>query len=102
MPKPIVIRPVKSLTANTLDFRGVKKYGHELVESVMKSIEATQRPIMNELPDMLVLSHKQFASLVPPERAYFTKDQLFHTPLNSMDVYVDTEVEPLPAQVASD
>lgn len=96
----LIIKPVKAYQpdTNTLDYRGVKLYGIDLADSIRESVEATQKPIMLELPNVLMLSHKQFASLVPDAQKWNVKNQLFRTPLNVMDVAVDIEMEPLPVE----
>ncbi len=93
-----VVRPKQSLRygrpSNELDMRGVPLFGKDLVEVIIESVAHTQRFVIQELPNWLIASHKQFVSLLDyTEEMEATKDRMFITPLNVMEVDVDEDLD---------
>lgn len=97
---PKIIRPNHTMRygrpAIELDMRGVPEFGRELKDTILRSVEHTQKFIVQELPNWLILSHKQFVSLLDyTQEMYQTKDRMFITPLNVMEVDVDENLDPV-------
>lgn len=75
-----------------LDVRIVPLVHRELAAVINASVERTQRPIMLELPDQLIVTQKQHASLNDYTEAMAdTEDRMYVTPFNVMEVIVDRE-----------
>lgn len=90
-----IVKPTKSLRGLTLDMRVSNKLGLELAQEIRKSVQATQEPIMTDLPSVLMVTPQQFASLNSyTEEMYRTTDRIFRTPHNVMEVAIDTEIDP--------
>lgn len=89
-----VVRPTK-LFQNlenhfVLDMRAANVTGDKLAELIVDSVEATQLPIVQNLPDMITLSHKQFISVETNTEAMdATEDRVYVTPYNAMEVTID-------------
>lgn len=95
-----IIRPKHTLRGGRpsieLDVRGVPLVGDELKRVILDSVAHTQKFIVQELPNWLILSHKQFVSLQDDlQEMYQTKDRMFLTPLNVMEVDVDEDLDPV-------
>jgi len=78
MPKPI-------------DISGITKTGDELKQEILNAVKDTQGVLMMELPDQLIMTKEQFEELQPDpdmQQMYESKDFLFYTPLNVMEVWV--------------
>ncbi len=89
-----IVRPVKSLFSNTLDMRVSPLTGRDLYDEILRSVSRTQTVIQTELPNNLVVSHRQFASLVNfTEEMYNTTDRIMATPMNVMEVVVDEDLD---------
>ena len=74
-----------------LDITGINKTGEELRQAILDGVKDTQGALMMELPDQLIMTREQFNELQPdPElqQMYQSKDFLYHTPLNAMEVWV--------------
>jgi hypothetical protein len=77
-----------------LDVRISPKLGTELADDIRESVEWTQKFIQMTLPDRLIVTQKQFASLVNfTTEMYATEERVFITPLNAMQVVIDREVD---------
>lgn len=95
-----IIRPTHAMRYGRpsieLDMRSVPLVGRELKEVIFESVAHTQRFIVQELPNWLILSHKQFVSLLDyTQEMHNTKDRIFITPLNVMEVDVDEDLDPV-------
>lgn len=87
-------QPTNILGQTILDVRISPKLGKELAEDIAESVNWTQRFIQMTLPDVLLVTQKQFASLNGyTEEMYQTTDRMFTTPLNVMEVTIDREVD---------
>lgn len=77
-----------------MDARDSELLGQELYQLIVDSVAASQRFLLVTLPDRLIVTQKQFASLNNfTEEMYETSDRLFRTPLNVMEVIIDREVD---------
>ena len=77
-----------------LDARVSRKKGIELRDEIIESVAATQRFILQPLPDVLLLTQKQFMSLQDyTDAMYQTEDRMFVTPKNVMEVRIDREID---------
>lgn len=77
-----------------LDVRVSPKLGRELADEINESIAHTQLFIQTTLPDRLIVTQKQFASLQPyTERMYETTDRMYVTPQNVMEVVIDRDID---------
>lgn len=87
--------PIKeNLMHHDMDARDSQLQGQELYQQIVDSVDASQRFIQTVLPDRLIVTQKQFASLNNfTEEMYWTSDRLFRTPLNVMEVIIDREVD---------
>lgn len=89
-----VLTPTRSWDGHVqLDARIVPSIKHEeLKQLIWDSVERTQKPIMQELPDQLFVTQQQFASLNNYTEAMAdTEDRMMLTPWNVMEVYPDRE-----------
>jgi hypothetical protein len=57
------VKPEKHLNSLELDLRGVDRLGRDLAIVINDSCLATQRPIITEHPNMLVMTPAQYRSL---------------------------------------
>lgn len=89
-----IIRPTTDVQGNViLDMRPSNKLGEELCDQIYASVEHTQKFIQTELPNWLIVTQKQFASLNNyTQEMYDTVDRLMRTPHNVMQVKIDREV----------
>jgi hypothetical protein len=89
-----IIRPTKTLRGMELDVRVSPNVGTELYDQIVRSVEHTQKFVVTELPDILIVTEKQFASLNNyTEEMYNTTDRIMVTPYNVMEVTVDREFD---------
>ncbi len=80
-----------------LDMRVSDKQGEDLAAEIAYSIERGQRFIVTTLPDVLVVTQKQFVSLQPYTQAmYNTTDRMYVTPWNVMEVVIDRDIDIVP------
>lgn len=78
---------------NILDVRVSPKLGRELTEDIVESVAHTQRYVQTTLPDVLLVTQKQFASLQDyTEEMTHTEDRMFITPYNVMEVKIDRDI----------
>lgn len=78
----------------TLDMRPTNVYGNDLAALILESVRATQVLYGINLPDRIILSHKQFVSVEADTQAMdATTDRIYLTPLNVMEVAVDHDYE---------
>jgi hypothetical protein len=90
-----IIRPnAPDLKGNVaLDVRVSNYLGGELQQQIIKSVEWTQLVIEMTLPNQLIVTQEQFASLNNyTEEMYHTSDRMFVTPKNVMEVVISNEV----------
>jgi len=84
-----------------LDMRISPKLGRELRDEIHANVMATQKFLITQLPGWLILSHKQFVSLLDyTTEMYQTKDRMFITPHNVMEVVVDEDLDPVSPEQA--
>lgn len=77
-----------------LDMRVSDKQGEDLTAEITESVATTQRFILSPLPDILIVTQKQFVSLQPyTQKMYQTEDRMYVTPLNAMEVMIDRQVD---------
>jgi hypothetical protein len=77
-----------------LDVRHVPEIGADLKKVILASVDHTQSVIMMELPSFLVVTKKQYVSLLDyTQQMYESTERMFRTPLNVMEVLVDNENE---------
>jgi hypothetical protein len=90
-----IIRPyVDLLGKHVLDMRPVPLEHQELYKLIVESVAHTQLFIQTTLPDKLIVTQKQFASLNNfTEAMYNTTDRFMITPLNAMDVVIDRDID---------
>lgn len=90
-----IVRPKDTLDGHVeLDMRVSPLVGQELRDEIIASVARQQMFIKPTLPDRLVITQKQFASLNAwTEAMYETSDRMFRTPLNVMEVVIDREVD---------
>jgi hypothetical protein len=74
--------------------RSVPLEHQELYNLIVESVAHTQLFIQTTLPDKLIVTQKQFASLNNfTEAMYNTTDRFMITPLNAMDVVIDRDID---------
>lgn len=85
-------RPGVSIDIRGFD-RNMKK--EELHQAICDSVYHTQHPIIvSDLPNWIIMSHKQFVTLLPyTEEMYMTDDRMYTTPMNVMEVEVDEDLD---------
>ena len=90
-----IVKPIYQQNGKVeLDMRVSPLTGPELYEEIVKSVWATQRPIMMTLPDVLRITQRQFASLNSyTEKMLETEDRYMVTPHNAMDIVIDREYQ---------
>lgn len=74
-----------------LDITKWSQTGNELKRGIVDAVKDTQQPILTELPGEILMTHDQFDMLVTDPQAkgmYDSKDFVYMTPLNSMEVRV--------------
>lgn len=72
--------------------------GKDLSELITRSVFTIQHPILQPLPDWLMLTERQFVSLLDftePLEDGGLGGRIFITPFNVMEVDVDLETDPL-------
>lgn len=89
-----IIRALRTDKANELDMRISPLLGDELKVQIAESVAHTQKFIIQELPNLLILSFRQFSSMVSEEDAQKVKDQIWVTPENAMDMFIDMSEVP--------
>lgn len=89
-----IIKPTQTLRGMELDMRISPLLGKELYDEILKSVAATQRFILTTLPDVLVITQKQFVSLHDfTQELYNTTDRFMFTPHNAMEIVIDRKVD---------
>lgn len=76
---------------DNLDITGVKKLGLELKEEIANMVKETQSVIVRPYPSFITMTVAQYKSLQhDPEmrEMYQSKDHMFATPYNVMEVIV--------------
>lgn len=92
-----LLKPTQNLNGGTLDARVTKRQGKDLYDLIMKSVERQSKWNVTYLPDRLILTQKQFASLNNfTEAMYNTTDRMFITPFNVMECIIDREIDTIP------
>lgn len=88
-----ILKPKRTWDGHVqLDARIVSLQHRELLALIHASVERTQRPFMQELPDQLLVTQQQFASLNNYTEAMAdTEDRMILTPWNVMEVLPDRE-----------
>jgi len=77
------------VNTDILDLTDSRKQGPELHAEIIEAVKRTQRGFLRPLPNRLILNDKQFKSLLTDmQQLYQSKDYLFSTPLNVMEVEV--------------
>lgn len=74
-----------------LDIRDFKERGYELKIAIANAVQDTQRVIIRTLPDVIIMTKKQFKMLRNDEEMQHTtdyKEHLYLTPHNAMEVVV--------------
>lgn len=72
-----------------LDITPLRETGEELVRAIYNAVRDTQVPIMTQLPNILLMTAAQYKDLDHHMiNAYKSKDRVYMTPLNAMDVVV--------------
>ena len=81
----------------SIDIRGFdrKMKKEELHQAICDSVYHTQHPIIvSEIPNWIIMSHKQFVTLLPyTAEMYMTDDRMYTTPMNVMEVEVDENLD---------
>lgn len=91
-----IVRPKRTTRGLELDVRVVPLLGSDLREVIINSVDHTQKFVVTDLPNWLIVSHKQFVSLLDyTQEMHDTKDRMFLTPLNVMEVEVDENLDPV-------
>ena len=90
-----IVKPKKTLRGMELDMRHSPLEGADLKEEIAESVAHTQAFILTELPNWLVITRKQWNSMVDAEDALKLNDNIWQTPLNVMDVDIDTSGDTL-------
>ena len=101
-PQP-VIKPTQDfkfgIICEILDMRDATDLlGKELADLITRSVAKTQSFILAPLPNWLILSHKQFDSLLDytqPMEEGNADGRIFITPYNVMEVDVDLDLDPV-------
>jgi len=90
-----IVKPIYQQNGKVeLDMRVSPLTGQELYEEIVKSVWATQRPIMLTLPDVLRVTQRQFASLNSyTKKMLETEDRYMVTPHNAMDIVIDRDYQ---------
>jgi hypothetical protein len=84
----------------TLDMRDSDLLGRELFEHICYCVEQCDgmRTMLVPLPDELIVTQKQFASLNNyTEEMLHTNDRMMYTGMNVMELRIDREVDTIPA-----
>ena len=74
-----------------LDITNLKETGLELRIAIIQGVKDTQRTIIQELPNELLMTKKQFKDLQKDpmlQLMYDSKDFLYQTPMSVMEVRV--------------
>ena len=94
MTRTVSLSPVDSQGHIALDMRVSPSTGEDLAAEIAESVSRSQLFITQTLPDRLVLTQKQFASLDPYMQVLVgTEDRLYVTPHNAMEVVIDREID---------
>lgn len=75
----------------TIDIREQKETGIELKKLIQQAVADTQRTIIRELPDTLVLTGPQYDSLQDDDEMrgfWTTQERVYVTELNCMNVVI--------------
>ena len=77
-----------------LDMRVANVFGADLHQLILESVKATQLLSGIDLPDIIVLSHKQFISVeANTQNMDYTEGRIYVTPMNVMEVEVDHDYQ---------
>lgn len=97
-----IIKPKQTFKHMALMYElDIREYGEitdpkELHQMICDSVNATQFPIMTELPSWIIMTHRQFVALLPyTSEMMDTTDRFYQTPHNVMEVEVDLETDPV-------
>ena len=77
--------------ANTLDITNLKETGADLIAAILQGVKDTQRTIIQDLPNELLITKAQFNMLQTQPEMYdmFASGEYFYrTPRNVMEVVV--------------
>ncbi len=84
----------RTLRGVEMDVRDVKLFGADLQRHINEQVRDSQTIIITELPAWLNVSHKQFVSLLDyTSEMHDTRDRMFLTPYNVMEVVVDESLD---------
>lgn len=62
----------------------------DLHKVICDAVEATQKPLLTTLPDVILMNHKQYLLALPyTAEMKYTTDRIYITPFNIMEVEVD-------------
>jgi len=78
-------------SSDYIDITPLKETGQALKQAIFNAVKDTQGVILAPLPNVLIMTKAQYDELDPdPEmqKAYKSKDRIYITPLNAMDVVV--------------
>jgi hypothetical protein len=78
-------------STDTIDITPLTQTGMELQQAIFDAVKDTQGAIMTPLPNVLVMSAEQFQDQDPLGgmiMAYKSKDRVYITPYNAMDIVV--------------
>lgn len=82
----------KNLQHKTLDITGFKEKGKQLHDAIVAAVKDTQRIIITDLPDEILMTQTQFDNLQKTrgmmESTYIEDFYLYNTDLNIMEVRV--------------
>jgi hypothetical protein len=91
MSEPSKVKFTRDTTKNELDITELREHGVALHEAICNAVKDTQGLILAPLPDVLVMTARQYEELDPlggMASAYQSKDRIYMTPMNAMDVVV--------------
>jgi hypothetical protein len=92
-----IIKPTETFRGGViqkqLDLRDVGEFlGEDLHQVIIGSVAATQQWMITELPSFLLLTHRQFVSIMPyTAEMMYTEDRFYKTALNVMEIVVNIE-----------
>lgn len=79
------------MAKNTLDITSLTERGEALKQAIFNAVKDTQAIIMAPLPNELIMTAAQYEDQDPlgdMAQAYKSKDRVYITPLNAMDIVV--------------
>lgn len=78
-------------SSDLIDITDLKETGEALKQAIFNAVKDTQGILLAPLPNVLLMTKAQYDDLDPnPEmvKAYKSKDRIYVTPLNAMDIVV--------------